>query len=127
MTAAAADYIEPSYLEARVAKGMLAPVGQRLPSHPYIETFTQTGRSPGRYGGDLRLLMGRSSDIRLMVVMNRVCDSDLRVARDLHSHRLYREEFFKAAVRTGNTRWYHTPVGLRPTACSTIRRADEVW
>jgi hypothetical protein len=41
--------------------------------------------------------------VRLAVVLNRVCDADLRVARDLLSHRVYREEFWRAAARLGRT------------------------
>ncbi len=37
--------------------------------------------------------------IRLLVLFNQVCDPDLRVARDLRSHRMYREEFWGAAAR----------------------------
>jgi hypothetical protein len=39
--------------------------------------------------------------IRLVVAFNRVCDADLRIARDLGSDRVYREEFFQAAARLG--------------------------
>jgi hypothetical protein len=78
--------------------------------------------------------------IRLMVVMNRVCDRELVVARDVYSHRLYREEFFKAAVRTGNSRVFpqsqafeststshrsFIPYGLRRIVAVTGSTADE--
>jgi len=39
--------------------------------------------------------------VRLGVVMDRVCDADLEIARDLGSHRIYREEFWRAASRIG--------------------------
>ena len=39
--------------------------------------------------------------IRLAVVIDRVCDADLEIARDLGSHRIYREEFWHAARRLG--------------------------
>lgn len=41
-------------------------------------------------GGDLER-------IRLLVAFDRVCDEDLEIARDLGSHRMHREEFFRAA------------------------------
>jgi hypothetical protein len=41
--------------------------------------------------------------IRLLVFFNRVGDSDLRIARDLLSHRVYREEFWRAAARRGRS------------------------
>jgi hypothetical protein len=46
---------------------------------------------------------GMLAGIRLALVLNRVCDADLRVARDLHSHRIYREEFWRAASRLGHS------------------------
>ena len=46
---------------------------------------------------------GVLAGIRLALVLNRVCDADLRVARDLLSHRIYREEFWRAAARLGRT------------------------
>jgi hypothetical protein len=46
---------------------------------------------------------GGLAQIRLALVLNRVCDADLRIARDLYSHRIYREEFWRAAVRLGRT------------------------
>ncbi len=39
--------------------------------------------------------------VRLIVLFQQVGDSDLHVARDLRSHRLYREEFWFAAARVG--------------------------
>lgn len=39
--------------------------------------------------------------VRLLVAFNQVCDADLRIARDLDSHRMHREEFFRAARRVG--------------------------
>jgi hypothetical protein len=39
--------------------------------------------------------------VRLALVVNRVCDADLRIARDSSSHRNYREWLFDAARRAG--------------------------
>jgi len=64
--AAAADYVEPPYFADQVAAGRLPPVAERLPSPPSVADME--GRSPGRYGGRLNLLMGRSKDVRQMVV-----------------------------------------------------------
>lgn len=44
---------------------------------------------------------GDLARIRLLVAFDRVCRDDLRIARDLGSHRVYREEFFDAATRIG--------------------------
>ena len=46
---------------------------------------------------------GVLAGIRLALILNRVCDADLRVARDLLSHRIYREEFWRAAARLGRS------------------------
>jgi len=42
---------------------------------------------------------GDLDSIRLLVAFDRLCDADLHVARDIGSHRMYREEFFKVARR----------------------------
>ncbi len=55
--------------------------------------------------------------IRLMVVMGEVCDPQLQIARDLNSHRPYREEFFRAAARTGHADKFPPDQGFEtPTA-----------
>lgn len=46
---------------------------------------------------------GLASRLRLAVAFQQVCDADLRIARDLASNRAYREEFWRAAERTGRT------------------------
>jgi glutaminyl-peptide cyclotransferase len=44
---------------------------------------------------------GHLKGIRLLVSFNRVCDTDLRIARDSGSHREHRESFWRAARRLG--------------------------
>jgi hypothetical protein len=44
---------------------------------------------------------GSLARTRLAVQVNRVCDTDLHIARDLLSHRQYRESFWDAALRLG--------------------------
>ena len=44
---------------------------------------------------------GHLRGIRLLVAFNRVCDADLRIARDSASHREFREEFWKTARHLG--------------------------
>jgi peptide/nickel transport system substrate-binding protein len=60
--------VEPSFFEAAVAAGELPPVSARIPSQPAIETFAGTEKSPGRYGGTLRILGGSAKDTRTLVV-----------------------------------------------------------
>jgi hypothetical protein len=48
------------------------------------------------------LLSGANpASVRLVVSFQQVGDADLRIARDLRSHRLFREEFWLAAARLG--------------------------
>ena len=46
---------------------------------------------------------GQLDDVRLLVSVNQVCDAQLAIARDLGSHRNYREEFWRAARRLDET------------------------
>jgi hypothetical protein len=45
----------------------------------------------------------KAASIRLVVSFQQVGDAELRIARDLRSHRLFREEFWLAAARLGRT------------------------
>ena len=64
----AADYVGSPGLAAEVASGALPSIEQRLPENPVRVTLDAHGLSSGRHGGELRLLMGREKDVRLMVV-----------------------------------------------------------
>ncbi|MBW2493117.1 MAG: M28 family peptidase [Deltaproteobacteria bacterium] len=61
-------------------------------------------REIGSLGLASRIRESGSSGVRLLVYLNRVGDADLRIARDLVSHRIYREEFWKAASALDRTR-----------------------
>ena len=56
--------VETPIFVGRVASGEIPPVAERLPTEPSI---VEMG-AMGRHGGQMRLLMGRAKDIRLMVV-----------------------------------------------------------
>ena len=60
--------IEVPSLQHQVDLHKLPPITQRIPADPFVVRYDQVVKKPGRYGGELRLLMGRSKDIRLMVV-----------------------------------------------------------
>src|SRR6185312_11684502 len=66
LSAAAAD--EPPSLAADVAAGKLPPLAQRLPATPRVVDISRPGWATGRYGGELRMLMAKDRDIRMMVV-----------------------------------------------------------
>lgn len=55
-------------LAERVKSGELPPMAERLPIKPKVVDFESTGKSIGKYGGDLRLLMGRAKDIGQITV-----------------------------------------------------------
>ncbi len=65
--AASAGPVEPPYFATNVAAGRLPPVADRLPDPPLLEEM-DGGRTIGRYGGTLNVLMARSKDVRQMVV-----------------------------------------------------------
>ena len=58
---------EPSALSDPVGAGELPPVTERLPAEPLVVPPNET-RSLGEYGGDWNMLVGRSKDVRLLVV-----------------------------------------------------------
>ena len=65
---AAMEPIEPDFFRAAVADGRLPSIAERIPAAPSIVSFADGPAVPGRYGGDLNLLIGRAKDVRLMVV-----------------------------------------------------------
>ena len=64
----ALPYQESPSLTQRVNAGELPPVVERLPNPAHITSLEKLGLQVGKFGGNLRLLMGRSKDVRLMVV-----------------------------------------------------------
>ena len=85
--AAGIRFVETPSLVSRVASGELPPVEQRLPARPGVVALAGGGLAPGRHGGELRLLMGRAKDVRLMVVYGYArlvgYDRDYRLTPDL--------------------------------------------
>lgn len=65
---ASAGVEEPPILADRVAAGELPAMADRLPQTPSVVPFAALGKVPGRYGGELRTLMGREQDTRMLVV-----------------------------------------------------------
>jgi ABC-type transport system substrate-binding protein len=59
--------VEPPVLAERVAAGELPPAAERLPVNPFVVPLTE-GRQLGKHGGDLRTLVTRSKDTRLLSV-----------------------------------------------------------
>jgi peptide/nickel transport system substrate-binding protein len=65
--AQSAKYVEPPALAEDVKAGKLPPVAKRLPENPLVAKF-DAGAEPGRYGGTLQMLIGRTRDVRMLVV-----------------------------------------------------------
>jgi len=59
---------ETPSLAEQVAAGKLPPVGERVPKEPLVLDLAALGRQPGKPGGELRTLISRARDVRLMVV-----------------------------------------------------------
>ncbi len=59
---------EPPILAESVENGDLPPMTERLPLNPKVVDFDAEQKSLGRYGGQLRMLMGDAKDIRMMTV-----------------------------------------------------------
>ena len=66
--ASAAELIEPPFLKPLVEEGKLPPVARRVPSQPSIVKMDEPWQAPGRYGGEIRMLMSQPRDTRMMVV-----------------------------------------------------------
>jgi len=59
---------EPPSLADDVAAGKLPPLAERLPRVPLVFGAPRADWSLGRYGGELRTLLAKDRDIRMMVV-----------------------------------------------------------
>lgn len=56
------------FFEKQVADGSLPPMAERLPDDPFKIDFDKEGKTVGKYGGSLRLLMGKNKDIGQITV-----------------------------------------------------------
>jgi peptide/nickel transport system substrate-binding protein len=59
---------EPPNIAAAVAAGQLPPLTARLPRVPLVFEAPRSDWTLGRYGGEVRTLMAKDRDIRMMVV-----------------------------------------------------------
>src|SRR6185436_16205620 len=65
---AAADR-DPAYLRPLVAAGKIPRLELRLPHKPRVVNVAAMGRTPGKYGGVVRMLIGGQRDLRLMTLI----------------------------------------------------------
>ena len=68
LPASARDFIEPPYLKDQIEAKRLPPLQERIPVKPRVIDLERMGRKPGRYGGQIRMLMGDPKDVRMVVV-----------------------------------------------------------
>ena len=65
---AGVTFQETPSLAGRVAEGKLPPVEDRVPKVPSVVFMNAKDKTPGRHGGDMRLIMGKGRDVRLMTI-----------------------------------------------------------
>ena len=105
---AAAGYIEPPILVDKVAAGELPPVAERLPDDPVVVSL-DGDLSPGDHGGDLRMIMAKQKDIRMIMVYGYArlvgYDAELNLVPDiLESIDVEEGRIFTLRLRKGH-RW----------------------
>ncbi len=66
-SAMATTYNETPYFAQMVQEGEIDPVEKRLPRQPRVIDLEKLGRQTGKHGGNLRMLMARKKDVRMMV------------------------------------------------------------
>ena len=104
---ARAATVEPEFLRARVEAGTLPPMKERLPATPRVVNLAALGRVPGRYGGDIRTLIGGQKDIRLMTIYGYArlvnFDEKLNLQADiLESFETIEDRIFTFRIREGH-------------------------
>lgn len=108
-TVSASPPAEPPLLAQAVESGILPPLSARLPQDPLVMDASMGNMNPGRYGGKMRMLMGKEKDIRRMVVFgySRLVGftADLELAADiLRSFEIREGREFVFRLRRGH-RW----------------------
>ena len=101
--------IDSPALADKVAAGQLPALADRLPTPPRLIEVAAMGRTPGRHGGTVRMLMGDQRDIRMMTIYGYtrlvVYDDKLELAPDvLESYEAEQGRIFTLRLRAGH-RW----------------------
>ncbi len=97
------------FLRDAVDAGDLPPVAERLPVTPRVIDVAKLGGTPGRHGGELRILIGRQRDIRLIPLFgySRLIgfDRKLKFVPDiLRDYHIQDDRIFTFELREGH-RW----------------------
>ena len=106
---AAQAFTGPTMLDDLVASGDLPPVERRLPLEPRVIDLPALGRSPGRHGGTIRMLIGGQRDVRFVPIngYSRLVGFDMQlnlVADILSSFEVTEGRIFTLRLRPGH-RW----------------------
>ena len=106
---AARAFTGPAFLDDQVGAGLLPEVNDRLPAEPRIVDLPKMGRSTGRHGGTVRMLIGGQRDVRYMPIngYSRLVgyDAQLNLVADiLSSWEVVEERIFTFRLRAGH-RW----------------------
>ncbi|MGO4406913.1 ABC transporter substrate-binding protein [Bosea sp. RAF48] len=101
--------IDSPFFAEKVNAGTLPPVAQRLPAVPRLIDLGKLGRTPGRHGGNIRMLMGDQRDVRMMTLYGytrlMVYDENLELVPDvLESCNVEDGRVFTLRLRAGH-RW----------------------
>ena len=107
--ASARAFSGPQMLQEAVAAGELPTVEGRLPKMPRVVDVSELGGTPGQHGGELRILIGRQRDVRLIPIFgySRLIgfDRDLNFVADiLESFEVEDQRVFTFKLREGH-RW----------------------
>jgi peptide/nickel transport system substrate-binding protein len=106
--AAQGKFVDPPALEEEIKAGKLPPAAKRLPENPLVVKLP-AGAQPGQHGGSLNMLIGRSRDVRMMVVYGYArlvgYDRNFAIVPDLlESIEVKDERVFTMKLRRGH-RW----------------------
>ncbi len=107
--AAAMELKESPMLAAEVKAGKLPPVAERMPQTPMVLNMADMGKQVGQYSGELKTLIGRPKDVRLLVVYGYArligYDEKLNYIPDiLESYTVAENRIFTFKLRAGH-RW----------------------
>ncbi len=102
-------YVDSDWLDLRVDLGNLPPVAERLPREPRVINLAAMGRTPGKHGGTIRILIGGQRDERYMPIngYSRLVgyDPDLNMVADILSGwEVQKDRIFTLHLRPGH-RW----------------------
>ncbi|UVC06977.1 ABC transporter substrate-binding protein [Rhizobium sp. TH2] len=100
---------EPTFLWPRLRAAALPDIIDRLPKKPRLINMAKTGRKPGGYGGEIRILVGSQRDTRLMTINGYArlvgYDEKLELHADvLESFEVVEDRIFTFKIREGH-RW----------------------